>query len=203
LFQVVVVCPTDVARAPDAEIEDVLFDGGWREARVLSRGEPTALREGFKLAFGKWNDARVGAAVVTGARLVGVVGRVAPLTADVRTLGDPGLALPVVARVDGLERPLALGRLVVAGRVHSGADAGALRLVWDAVVPLDVGESATPLRARLFTASGAPLVPRGLLIGDTELPSGRGPHELVVRQSLDGLDARSLWVRTELEERAP
>lgn len=194
LFQVAIVCPPECARADAGEPEDILFDGQWREARVLSRGEPTLARAGLKLAVGAWQGARTGSAVVAGVRLVGLVARVSPLWSDVRTLDDPGLALPVVASVEGREQPFALGRLQSLGRTRSSAQ-GELRMRWDPLVPLDGDLNGRTRRARLFTASGSPLVPRGLLLGECELPAGPGPHELVVRREIEPLRLGKLWLR--------
>lgn len=194
LFQVAIVCPPESARPDAGEPEDILFDGHWREARVLSRGEPSLARTGLKLGVGEWQGARTGSAVVAGVRLVGLVARVAPLWSDVRTLDDPGLALPVVASVEGCEQPVALGRLQSLGRARS-RESGDVRMRWDALMPLD-GDASTPRRkARLFTASGSPLVPRGLLLGECELPAGPGPHELVVRRDVEPLHLGKLWLR--------
>ena len=57
--------------------------------------------------------------------------------------------------------------------------------------------------ARIFTGSGSPGVPLGLLVGETSLPTGAGTHLLRVRQGVD-FDAQhevSVRVRrTEKEE---
>ncbi|HVS10226.1 MAG TPA: rod shape-determining protein MreC [Planctomycetota bacterium] len=196
LFQVVVVRPPDPSGLGEAPPADVLFDEAWLAVRATACGEPTPGREGLAIGSGSWSGVREGAAVVSGVRLVGRVAHAGPFGAGVATLGDPGFAVPVLARVEGRERPLPLGRLVSLGR-----DAGDVLFAWDAIEHLDpsVETGGAPVPAQLFTASSERLVPRGLVLGEAELPRGKGPHVIRLRQGLDLTRLGRLWVR--LEER--
>ena len=198
LFQVVVVRPADPAGLAEPPPADVLFDGAWLAARATGCGEPTPGREGLAIGSGSWNGVREGAAVVSGVRLVGRVAHAGLFGAGVATLGDPGLTVPVLARVEGRERPLPLGRLVSLGR-----DAGDVLFAWDAVEHLEPSLAAdgAPAHAQLFTASSERLVPRGLVLGEADLPRGRGPHVIRLRQGLDPARLGRVWVR--LEEGSP
>ncbi|MCP5024406.1 MAG: hypothetical protein GY930_21880, partial [bacterium] len=121
------------------------------------------------------------AALASGVRLIGRVIRTGPFTSDVAGLGDLGFHVPVIGmRLDGDGRggTHVLGRLVSAGRDGDGR----IQLTWQASLPV---ESEEPERARLYTGSGDPGVPRGLLIGETWLPPGPGPHVLVVQPPPD------------------
>jgi hypothetical protein len=173
---------------------DALDDGRWANARALSRGDPVPGREGLKLSAGSARGVRAGAAVVSGARLVGCVERAGTHSADARLLGDPGLALPVVARIEGRERPEILGTLVALGRARAGADGRArVRFFWQGR-----GESAREPAsdaARLFTGAGAVGVPPGLILGDTSLPRGGGPALLEVTLEVDPRELAHLRVR--------
>ncbi len=198
LFQVVVVCSADVRRHAEMPGAEELDDGRWRRVAATSSGDPSRWREGLKLGAGTWNDVRVGAAVVSGSRLVGRVSGASPLSANVSLLGDPHCPIPAIARVAGREQPLVLGRLVSLGR--DPLDARSVRFHWDAVLEWD---GAEPAQAELFTGSGEPLVPRGLLLGTARVPNGPGPHVLTVRQPVDTSAVRRLWVRTPAPEAAP
>jgi cell shape-determining protein MreC len=194
LFRVVIVLPAGGGGAALAEPEsrDVLSDGGWMRARVIGAFEPARWREGLKVDAGDWRGVRDGAAVVCAARLVGRVVHATPLASDVALLGDPGCAVPVLARVSGEEAPRVLGRLHSLGR----EDAGTLLLAWRPVTPIAAdGAGPAELPAQLFTGSGELGVPRGLVIGDTFLPRGPGPHVLRVEQHVDTRDLEELWVR--------
>jgi cell shape-determining protein MreC len=133
-------------------------------------------REGSKLMLGLLNGVQRDAVLASGVRLVGRVTRTGPFTSDVAGPGDLGFHVPAIALwLDG-ERTgetHVLGRLVSKGRNEQGQ----LLLHWKASLPL---EGDTPERSRLYTGSGDPGVPRGLLIGETWLPTGPGPHTLVV-----------------------
>lgn len=190
LFQLVVVAPQDLVRDPEQAALDVLEDpDAWREVEVTASADPAAWREGVKLDAGWWNGLASGAAVVSGSHLVGRVKRASPISSDVALLGDPGFHIPALARVEGRATPLVLGSLVTLGRDPDGAH---VRFLWNARAPRTV-ERAT--RAEIFTGSGEPRVPRGLLLGVTELPAGEGLHELDVEQPVDTREVQSLWVR--------
>ena len=105
LFQLVIVAPESLARAPDVLPPDELADGAWFVARATSSGEPNAGREGLELAAGSWNGARDGAALVVGARLIGRIEHAGALTSDARLLGDPGFAVNALARLDDRDAP--------------------------------------------------------------------------------------------------
>ncbi|MDF1838133.1 MAG: hypothetical protein P1V35_09715 [Planctomycetota bacterium] len=133
-------------------------------------------REGSKLLSGYLDGVQERAALSSGVRLVGRVTRTGPFTSDVAGPGDLGFHVPVIAvwqDVGRPERTHVLGRLVSLGRDGQGR----LLMDWQANLPLD-GESSE--RAHLYTGSGDPGVPRGLLIGETHVPTGPGPHVLVV-----------------------
>jgi hypothetical protein len=174
-------------------LDNLLFDGAWRATRALSCGEPAHGREGLKISTGTWSGARDGAALVTGVRLVGLVAHAGPLWSDVRTLGDAGLRLPVFARIDGRDAPVALGTFVALGR-ESERGESVLVFVWNAVVPLGDVEAGASVHATLFTGSGDPNLPRGLEFGQADLPGGVGEHRIVVRQDVDVRELRALWL---------
>jgi hypothetical protein len=190
LFQVVVVAPAGLDRPPETGSTEELEDGRWRRVVVTSSGDPSAWREGLKLGAGSWNGVGDGAALVSGSRLVGRVRDAGPLTANASLLGDPGLAIPAIARVEGRQEPLVLGQLISLGR--DPEDVRRVRFHWEALLAWEGPEAA---RAELFTGSGEPLIPRGLLLGLSELPPGPGPHVLTLEQPVDTRDVRSLWVR--------
>lgn len=173
LYELCIVAPAEIAREPDHELPDELGDELWSEARVISIGEPSQLRDGFELALGRWQGAQDGAALVVGARLLGKVVHAGALSSDARRLGDPGGSVHALARIEGRAAPVVLGRIVSLG----GDEDGALLFHWPA--PLGIaGIPGENVRATLFTGAGEPLVPRGLLIGEAELPTGVGPHRL-------------------------
>ena len=86
--------------------------------RVTSSFEPAAWRAGLKVGGGTWDGLQPGAAVVFGAHLIGRVKRASLASADVALLGDPGLHVPALARIEGREEALVLGSLAA---VSSGA----------------------------------------------------------------------------------
>jgi hypothetical protein len=51
------------------------------------------------------------------------------------------------------------------------------------------------VRATLFTGAGEPLVPRGLLIGEADLPTGVGPHRLRIDAADERLSIGHVRVR--------
>lgn len=195
VFQMALVGPASAAGdALDGASLDPLDDGRWVAARALSRGDPVARREGLKLSVGASRGVATGAAVVSGARLVGVVERTGTHGCDARLLGDPGLALPVVARVQGSERPEILGTLVGLGRASADAEGRAsVRFYWE-------GRSGPRLEgsdvARLYTGAGAEGVPPGLILGDTALPAGGGSAVLELVLEVDPRELAHVRVRT-------
>jgi cell shape-determining protein MreC len=198
LSQLAIVAPADVARTAPDEGADELFDGEWCAARAISTGEPAPGRAGFEMSAGRASGVRAGAAVAVGARFAGRVVHASWLASDVTTLADPGLSVQAVALVEGRDAPFVLGHVT-----SRGIRQGALELAWEATIPLEAVQGERARRATLFTGSGEPLVPRGLLLGEGELPCGPGPHVL---QLDPGLEARSLsrvWARTPRAEPAP
>jgi hypothetical protein len=195
LFQLTVVAPAGIARGPETARLDVLEDPlGWREVSVTASFEPTPWRAGLKVGGGTWDGLREGAAVVSGVHLIGRVERASLVSADVALLGDPGLHLPALARIEGREQPLVLGSLACLGR---GGDGRSVRLLWNAEAPRTLAE---PARAEILTGSGEPGVPRGLSIGEATLPAGAGLHELLVELPVEARDLARLWVRIDAPE---
>ena len=211
LFQVAIVCPADVVREPEQPLRDVLEDWLWRPVKATAAGDPSTWREGQKLASGRLNGVRTGAAVASGTRLVGRVVHAGFLTSDAALLGDPGMWVPGIARLEGRAQPLVLGRLVSLGRETDAAGTEAILFHWEAIVPLEEfpdgsgleQAGAETVRAVLYTGSGEPLVPRGLLLGECELPRGPGPHLLRVEEPVDTRLLGRLWVRMPLDELTP
>ena len=195
VFQVAIVGRASADGAALVEAApDPLEDGRWTHARALTRGDPVARREGLKLSAGTTRGVRAGAAIATGARLVGVVARASSHASDARLLGDPGLALPVVARVEGREKPEILGTLVALGRAAPDEEGRArVRLFWSGRAG-DPEPGAEP--ARLYTGAGAEGVPPGLLLGDTALPRGGGPAVLELVLEVDPRELAQVRVRT-------
>ena len=190
LYQLCIVAPADIVRGPDHELADELGDERWAEARVISIGEPSARRDGFELALGRWQGAEAGAALVVGARLLGKVAHAGALSSDARRLGDPGGSLHALARIEGRDAPVVLGRIVSLGR---DAD-GTLLFHWPA--PLGIpGARTEVVRATLFTGAGETLVPRGLLLGEALLPTGVGPHRLRLEAADERLSIGHVRVR--------
>ncbi len=199
LSQLAIASPSDLDRAPEPEGEDLFDPRRWRKARRLTSGDPTPWRAAFEIPVGTAHGVAPGSAVIRGPRLVGRVERSRLASSSVRLLADEGLGLIVLARIEGIERPFALGRLVSRGR---GSSAGAVLFEWSPAVHLaEGGDGPGQLPARLFSGSGEPGVPSGLLIGRTLLPRGPGPHQLEVLGVGDGLILGNLSARVEVEGR--
>ena len=197
LFQVTVLAP-DEGGPPVPRPAEELSDGNWSRARPLTSGDPSPWRRGLVLAVGSRAGVSEGAALASGLRLLGRVTRVGPWSAGASLLDDPGLRLVLVARVEGLREPQALGRLRSAGREP---ESSALRFDWDPVVPLEVdGRSEGSVRAELYTGSGEEGLPGGLYVGSAELPLGPPPpgasHRVLVEAPPDPASVGDLWVRT-------
>jgi len=206
LYQLMILT-SDTGVAAGSGLPRILDDPFWLPAPVLLRAETAAHREGFKLAVGARAGVRPGAAVARGGRLVGRILRVHAYGADVAQLGDPGGTFAALAGV-----PTARGmRTHVMGRVRAlGREAsGDLVFEWAATVPLEDGllggssdetiipAGTTRLPAMIWTGSGEPGVPRGLLVGEAYLPLGTGPHRIVIRQAEDARETAGLRVRLE------
>jgi len=197
LHQVLVITPPS-ADANPADGPEVVpmrletFEGRrWTAVRSLGPAQAELDREGIQLAVGALHGAQRGLAVSYGAHFVGRLDVVEGLSSGVRTLGDPGLALHVLARLEGEDEPRAIGQLISLGRDPVTRE---VRMRWFARVALDPLGTAPPRRAQLYTGSGQPGVPRGLLIGEALLPGARGEHELRVRQESEVRVLRQLWL---------
>ncbi len=180
LSQVVVLCPAG-RPTPAPELLQGRFDEeNWIDGELVLDGDPSFWRESRKLTKGRAHGVTDRSAIALGARLVGLVTHAGRWTSDIALLGDPGLAISVLAQVQGESggvRPVALGRMVSVGRDRSD---GTLLLRWDAAVsPFDA--SGEPVDAVLFTGAGERDVPPGLVIGSARLPRQRGSVILRVR----------------------
>jgi len=71
LFHLVVLAHPDPALASDEPMPQALADQGWRPARALSHGDPSAWRETLRVGVGSLRGAERGAALAFGARIVG------------------------------------------------------------------------------------------------------------------------------------
>jgi hypothetical protein len=179
LYQVLILFPEGRARTIDHQSPLVLEDDAWCDVRRFLRAEPSAWREGVWVSGGRRDGIIVGSAVAAGARLCGRVGQVGVMRSSVHELGDPGLAIAVVAAVgsgDGAY-PFVMGRIESEGRLADGRVA----FRWDATVPIAGVSTDPPVAAELWTGSGEPGVPRGLWVGSVDLPRGPGPHTLHVK----------------------
>lgn len=200
LHQVLVVTPPAGGAAVVPLTLDTFEGRRWTAVRCLGPAQADVGREGVTLAVGALSGAREGQAVSYGAHFVGRLERVEALSSVARTLGDPGLSLHVLARLDGEDEPRAIGQLVSLGRDPVTRE---VRMRWVARVALDPLGTHGPRRAELYTGSGQLGVPRGLWIGEAELPGARGEHELRVRQAAEVRELRTLWLWTPEATRAP
>jgi hypothetical protein len=212
IFRLVVLAPEDPALGAPRLDEPALFDERWLSTSPLGEGDPNPLRETRKLRAGALHGVRAGAAVIAiGARLVGRVTRVGPLSCDASLLGDPGTSVVAVARFEGEELPRPLGRLVSLGRDRSD---GSVLLRWLARSNLDIVDldGSGMRRARLFTGSGEAGLEAGFSLGVAQVPVGTAgggaaragaglerpeSPERIVRLSsdVDVRDVRELFVR--------
>jgi len=197
LYQVLVLVPRGAEPPADPGADPLaggpLEDpeqGAWRGARLFLRSELSPWREGRKLALGRRHGVALGSALASGARLAGRVTRAGPLSSDVRLLGDPGVEVAALAMIGDV--PHVMGRIVGLGR---SAD-GSLRFRWEAAVPIEAVDGASEVPATVWTGSGEHGVPRGLLLGETRLPCGRGPHTIRLRQPAGAREPRDLSVWT-------
>lgn len=182
LFQVLVVAPADGGPSERRLALDTFEPEAWVPLSALPGGEIDARRRGrrFTLPFGA--PLARGAAIAWAGHFLGRVERCDAVGVDARWLGDPGLVLAALARVEGEARPFALGELVSLGEQDED---GAIRLRWNARVAL--GGEGGPARAELFTGSGVEGVPRGLYLGTAELPRGSGRHFITLHPAPNAL----------------
>ncbi len=199
LSYVVVLAPADPALGSALAFEPVLFDDHWVKARPLGGGDPSPWRSAVPLSVGEADGVRVGAAVTSsGAHLVGRITRVGRRSSELSFLDDPGLALVAVARFEGVERPVTLGRLIALGR--EGAE---YRFRWIVRVPVAISAQDGPRRARLYTGAGEEGLPAGFFLGDTAIPSGARAGDVLeirVTNELASTPADVLFVRLPEEE---
>ncbi len=169
---------------------DTFVASHWIATTALTRGDVSRGREGRRLSRGRLGGIESGSAVAFGGHLIGRIGGVGWLTADLLELGDPGVRLAVLARLDGEAQPRPLGEIVSLGRRRSD---GRLSFRWICRVDLP-GEVGARLAAKLYTGSGEAGVPRGLYVGRTMLPVGRDRHTLIVEQDEEVRHLDSPWV---------
>ncbi|MBC8451378.1 MAG: hypothetical protein H8D72_01580 [Planctomycetes bacterium] len=197
LFQLMVLVPPDGTRDLEPAPIASLADGGWRASSPLSVGDSLHGRRTLRIHGGSLSGIERGAAVVATTRLVGRVDRahpVAPLSARVRLIGDPGLELHVMARLDEDHSARVLGLFVGLGLDPAGVPL----FEWEPPIGLGGGEREDEsYEATLYTGSGLPGLPEGLYLGTATLPSASGTHVIRLRDFADGLDHRALWVRAE------
>lgn len=195
LFQVTILVPKDSPRPPDPDPIATLADRQWRATLPVTAGDTVHGRRALRIDLGAAQGVGPGAAVIAVTRLVGRVDPghpVAPFSARVRLLGDPGLELHVMARLDHDESAQVLGRFV-----GLGMDAQQQPIFeWEAPLGLP-SQSEESVEATLFTGSGLQGLPDGLYLGRATLPTTAGHHKVTLRDWADGLDHRGLWVRVE------
>ncbi len=191
LYRVVLLAPPGDDGAEEVDLEAPTYDPVcWRGASVLTRCTSARGRDGLRLAISPGTSVEPGSAVAFGPHLLGRVEIAGSLTARVRTLSDPGLVLPLLARVEGQEHPVAIGRVTTEGLAPDGR----LKVRWESLVGIGDGEGVAP--ARLFTGGGVRGVPRGLLVGDATLPRSIGLHELLIQPGIDAADCQwaEVWI---------
>jgi hypothetical protein len=114
------------------------------------------------------------------------------MSADASLIADPGFAVNALARVEGCEKPVVIGRLTSLGIDRASGDV-VFRAHSRPIRAAAVGERA--VRATLFTGAGDPGIPSGLWIGTTEIPGGEGALTLRVHAEQIGrrLQRVSVW----------
>jgi len=200
LVQLAIVLPAAPVEAAAVPPAPALADGSWLATHALTFGDPSPWRSTLKIPLGHRAGLQAGAAVTgTGARLVGRVSRAGKGTSDVELVTDPGFTCVAIARLEGETEPRILGRITALGRGKGGT----IRLRWCVRQPFQsasAGEEA--VHARLFTGSGEPGLPGGLVLGTALLPRSAAvgeEHELALDPGVDPLDVRALFVRCEAE----
>lgn len=211
LYHVAVLTPSQGAARVQAQLavepEHPLSESRWLRVRAVTPGDPSAWRRSLQLNRGVESGVRTGAAVISGAYLVGRIHSAGPLGAEMHPLTEPGCSvLAAAAPIDGSSQPRIMGRLTSLGR-ESGS--GRPLLSWRAHNPLEALPHEVPGDTRtleLFTGTGEPGLPAGLLLGTAEVPVGEpeeGVHVFALDGAPDPQSARGpLWVRLpdELDE---
>lgn len=195
LFQVTVLVPTSSPRPPEPDPVATLADGDWLATMPMTAGDSFRGRRALRLGIGAWQGVEPGAAVVAVTRLVGRVDPlhpVAPLSARVRLLGDPGLELHVMARLDHDGSAQVLGRFVGLGVDRDGTPL----FEWESPLGLP-GQATDTVMATLYSGSGLEGLPDGLYMGRANLPCEPGLHEVRLEAFADGFDHKQLWVRAD------
>ncbi|MHC4376493.1 MAG: rod shape-determining protein MreC [Planctomycetota bacterium] len=211
LYHVAVLTPGQGGARVQAQLavepEHPLSESRWLRVRAVTPGDPSAWRRSLQLNRGVESGVRTGAAVISGAYLVGRIHSAGPLGAEMHPLTEPGCSvLAAAAPLDGASQPRIMGRLISLGRESVS---GRPLLSWRAHNPLDRLPHEAPGDTRtleLFTGTGEPGLPAGLLLGTAEVPVGEpedGVHVFALDGAPDPQNARGpLWVRLpdELDE---
>lgn len=204
LYHVAVLTPKQVAARPQAQLAvqpaHPLSESRWLRVRAVTPGDPSAWRRSLQLNRGVESGVRTGAAVISGAYLVGRVHSAGPLGAEMHPLTEPGCSvLAAAAPIDGASQPRIMGRLTSLGREPGS---GRPLLSWRAhnpLEPLPHEEPGGTRKLELFTGTGEPGLPAGLLLGTAEVPlgdPGDGVHVFALDAAPDAQSARGpLWVR--------
>lgn len=186
LSRLCVLTPPGAGEAEEAFTSRSAGREAWRSARLAGEDGLARGRSGARLSIGTAQGVRSGAAVCAGPWLVGRVGDVAPLSASVRRIDDPGLSLVVLALVEGEAIPRLFGELVSLGRDAEGT--------WMVRGEFRRSLGDGPRRARLFTGAGKFGIPPGLRLGRTVLPAGAGRQVLRVERDPRADGARRVRV---------
>ena len=175
--------------------------GRWPAGAETLRGESSPRRKGRKLFLGSSDHVVPGAAVAAGVRFVGRIVRSGTVMSDVALVRDEGLRFSAIAMAQlpsGAVVPHVLGELVSRG----GDEPGWVELLWSASLPLSERAGHAFVPVAVWTGSGDPGVPRGLLVGQTRLPTGPGPHVLKLQLATGVREPAELkvWVPRGIEQ---
>lgn len=192
LFEVYVLTSAAAGEEGGNRIPGALEDFQWHPVRALTRGDPNSSRQGIRVTGGRESNVRAGAALVSGARILGRVEAPGWGTSGVRMITDRGLSLAAVARFDGLDAPVLLGEIRSEGYDATGNVS--FRLRDPDLLPPALLEA--PREALLFSGTGRSGLPSGLVIGRVSVaPDERGEPLLTLRLEFDPYEVRDLWVR--------